>query len=150
MRAVARVIERAAGDERAGRGFEAQVLPMLFFRNQGAYVVGRLQGRGRWRPLILALLHRCDGLMVDAALVDEDDAARVFSFTRSYFQVEVERPVALVEFLHAIMPGKRVHELWTSLGFNKHGKTELYRDLRAATCASRATRSVAPGASAGW
>jgi isocitrate dehydrogenase kinase/phosphatase len=129
VQAVARVLEAAAGDERAPCCFEAQVLPQLFYRNQGAYVVGRVKGSGRWRPLILALLHRSDGLMVDAALVDEDDAARVFSFTRSYFQVEVERPVALVEFLHAIMPGKRVHELWTSLGFNKHGKSELYRHL---------------------
>jgi isocitrate dehydrogenase kinase/phosphatase len=129
VRAVARLIEDVAAVEGAGCGFEAQLLPMLFYRNQGAYVVGRLKGCGRWRPLILALLHRPDGLMVDAALVDEDDAARVFSFTRSYFLVAVERPVALVEFLHAIMPGKRVHELWTSLGFNKHGKTELYRHL---------------------
>jgi len=29
------------------------------------------------------------------------------------------------------MPRKRVAELYTSLGFNKHGKTELYRDLLA-------------------
>ena len=128
VRAVAEVIERAAGPD-AGCPFEAEVLPTLFYRNQGAYVVGRLRSCGRWRPLILALLHRSDGLMTDAALVDEDDASRVFSFTRSYFMVEVERPVALVDFLHAILPGKRLHELWTSLGFNKHGKTELYRHL---------------------
>ena len=127
--AVAQVIEAAARCDGAGCALEAQVLPMLFYRNQGAYAVGRLKSRDGWRPLILALLHRPDGLMIDAALVDEDDAARVFSFTRSYFLAEVERPVALVEFLHTLLPGKQVHELWTSLGFNKHGKTELYRHL---------------------
>lgn len=35
----------------------------------------------------------------------------------------------MIEFLRSIMPLKPVAELYTSLGYNKHGKTELYRDL---------------------
>jgi isocitrate dehydrogenase kinase/phosphatase len=35
----------------------------------------------------------------------------------------------MVAFLSSIMPTKRVSELYISLGFNKHGKTELYREL---------------------
>jgi isocitrate dehydrogenase kinase/phosphatase len=35
----------------------------------------------------------------------------------------------MVEFLRSIMPLKRVDELYTAIGFNKHGKTELYRSL---------------------
>ena len=35
----------------------------------------------------------------------------------------------MVEFLSSIMPLKRVDELYTAIGFNKHGKTELYRSL---------------------
>jgi len=35
----------------------------------------------------------------------------------------------LIAFLKSIMPLKRVAELYISIGYNKHGKTELYRDL---------------------
>ena len=34
------------------------------------------------------------------------------------------RPRAMVDFLQSIMPRKRIDELYTSLGFNKHGKTD--------------------------
>jgi isocitrate dehydrogenase kinase/phosphatase len=43
--------------------------------------------------------------------------------------VAAPRPRAMVEFLRSIMPLKRVDELYTAIGFNKHGKTELYRSL---------------------
>jgi isocitrate dehydrogenase kinase/phosphatase len=66
---------------------------------------------------------------VDALLLDENDVSILFSFARSYFQVEVERPFDLVRFLKSILPRKRDAELYISTGYNKHGKTELYRDL---------------------
>jgi isocitrate dehydrogenase kinase/phosphatase len=53
----------------------------------------------------------------------------VFGFSWTYFRVEAPRPRALVDFLGTIMPLKLVHELYTSIGYNKHGKTELYRSL---------------------
>jgi isocitrate dehydrogenase kinase/phosphatase len=53
----------------------------------------------------------------------------LFSFTRSYFHVETERPYDLIHFLKTILPHKRTAELYISTGFNKHGKTELYREL---------------------
>lgn len=40
-----------------------------------------------------------------------------------------DRPHDVVEFLRGIMPLKRPAELYISLGYNKHGKSELYRDL---------------------
>ena len=45
------------------------------------------------------------------------------------FMLKSDRPYDLVQFLRTIMPRKRVAELYISLGYNKHGKTELYRDL---------------------
>jgi isocitrate dehydrogenase kinase/phosphatase len=36
----------------------------------------------------------------------------------------------MVDFLRSIMPYKRVDELYTAIGFSKHGKTELFRSLR--------------------
>jgi isocitrate dehydrogenase kinase/phosphatase len=127
VRAVAAQIEAL----RAWPGEEVAIdyVPALFFRNQGSYLVGRLRAGGLERPLLLALLHRPEGIVVDAVLLTADDAALVFSFTRSYFLVEVDQPGPLVDFLGELMPSKGRHELWTSLGFNKHGKTVLYRSL---------------------
>jgi len=105
------------------------LLRPVFYRSKGAYLVGRVRSGGRQRPLVFALLNRTGGVVVDAVLCDEDDASIVFSFTRSYFHVNAEHPAALVAFLETLMPKKPVGELYNALGFNKHGKTELYRDL---------------------
>jgi isocitrate dehydrogenase kinase/phosphatase len=43
------------------------------------------------------------------------------------------------------MPRKRVAELYISLGFHKHGKTELYRDLRRYLATSEEQFTFAPG-----
>jgi isocitrate dehydrogenase kinase/phosphatase len=106
------------------------VVPAPFYRGKGAYLVGRLCGRGdRQLPMVLSLLNEGPGVHADAALLDEDSASIVFGFTRSYFSVDAARPAALVAFLKSIMPAKRRAELYIALGHNKHGKTELFRDL---------------------
>jgi isocitrate dehydrogenase kinase/phosphatase len=101
----------------------------VFFRNKGAYLVGRVVRGELCLPLIIALLNRDGRVWVDAVLTTEAEANIVFSFTRSYFHVDVEAPAGMIQFLRRIMPRKRVAELYTSLGYDKHGKTELYRDL---------------------
>ena len=107
----------------------ADTLKAIFYRNTGAYIVGRIRSGGRTIPLVLALRHPPEGIVVDAVLMDEDDVSVVFSYTRSYFHVEAENPHETIEFLKSILPLKRVAELYISIGYNKHGKTELYRDL---------------------
>lgn len=106
-----------------------EVLPSAFYRNKGAYVVGRIRRGREIIPLVLPLLNTERGITVDAVLLSSDEASVVFGFSWSYFHVEVERPRALIEFLRSIMPLKRIDELYNSVGFNKHGKTELYRTL---------------------
>lgn len=106
-----------------------EVVRSLFFRGKGAYLVGRMFSGSHLMPLTLALLNGEDGVYVDAVLLHENDVSILFSFTRSYFFVEVERPFDLVRFLKSIIPRKRDAELYISIGYNKHGKTELYRDL---------------------
>jgi isocitrate dehydrogenase kinase/phosphatase len=91
--------------------------------------VGRLRRGRHLTPLVLALTHEEDGLHLDAALFTAEDASIVFSFTRAYFQVETDRPRDVVAFLQTLMPHKRASEIYTALGFNKHGKTELYREV---------------------
>ena len=101
----------------------------VFFRGMGAYLVGRICTGSLLVPLAIALLNPADGIAVDAVLFNEADVSILFGFTRSYFHVEVERPYDLIQFIRTILPHKRIAELYISLGFNKHGKTELYREL---------------------
>jgi isocitrate dehydrogenase kinase/phosphatase len=108
----------------------AEMIQSVFYRNKGAYIVGRLRIGSQIIPLALALLHTEQGLIVDAVLLTNDELSILFSFTRSYFHVEVEEPRALVTFLKSIIPLKRIAELYISIGYYKQGKTELYRDLR--------------------
>ncbi len=114
----------------ATRRFDfVELLEPVFYRNKGAYVVGRVVRGERFLPLVLALVNPDGRVAVDAVLLDEDDVSVVFSFTRSYFHVDVEAPAGIVRFLKSILPRKPVAELYVTLGYNKHGKTELYRDL---------------------
>ncbi len=106
-----------------------ETLKAVFYRNTGAYIVGRIRSGGRIIPLVLALRHPPEGIVIDAVLMHEDDVSVVFSYTRSYFHVEAENPDETIEFLRSILPLKRVADLYISIGYNKHGKTELYRDL---------------------
>ena len=121
-----------SGLEKRWGGVEIEALDVLrpvFFRNKGAYLVGRARRDGEVMPLLVALLHEEDGLVVDAVLPTEDEASVVFSFARWYFHVDVDSPREVIGFLQSILPRKRVAELYNSLGYIKHAKTELYRDL---------------------
>jgi isocitrate dehydrogenase kinase/phosphatase len=110
-----------------------EMLKPVFYRGNGAYIIGRIcekSGETRIVPIVFSLLNSPSGIFTDAVLLDEDDVSIVFSFTRSYFHVDADRPYDLVTFLKSIMPLKRIAELYISIGYNKHGKTELYRNLK--------------------
>ncbi len=121
------------------------VLPALFYRNKGAYLVGRLRAGAEMVPLVLPMVHAEGGVQVDAALTTSDEVSVVFSFTRSYFHVEAERPRAVIDFLRSMMPLKPLDELYTSIGYNKHGKTELFRALMRHLKGSDARFEIAQG-----
>lgn len=101
----------------------------LFYRGIGVYIIGRITCGQARVPLAIALLNQPDGVIVDAVLTREDDISLLFSFTRSYFHVQTGNPYNLVSFIKSILPLKRIAEIYISIGFNKHGKTELYREL---------------------
>lgn len=107
-----------------------EVVKPLFYRGQGAYIIGRVVCQdGQFVAVALALLSNSTGIIVNAALFHEEDLHILFSLTHAYFHVKVKRPFDLVHYLKLLMPQKRISELYTALGYNKHGKTELYRDL---------------------
>ena len=121
------------------------VVNPLFFRGKGAYLIGRIYTPAGLVPFSLVLLQGQQGLFVDAVLLDEGSVSILFSFARSYFHVMVERPSDLVQFIRSILPHKRIAEIYISLGYNKHGKTELYRDLLTHLKTSDAQFQIAPG-----
>jgi len=141
--AITRALRAEWGDERIDG---ADVLTSLFYRNKGAYLVGCMRHERRTMPLVLALLTGDAGVVVDAVLTSSDEISVVFGFAWSYFHVDVPRPAATVAFLRGIMPLKRIDELYTSIGYNKHGKTELYRALAHHLAQPDARFEDAPGA----
>jgi len=115
---------------RLGPDCQIQVLNSLFFRNKGAYVVGRFINYGTIYPFAIALTHTQRGhIEVDALLDDKDDLSTLFSFTRAYFLVDMEIPAAYVNFLKTLLPRKPKAEFYNAIGLQKQGKTLFYRDF---------------------
>lgn len=109
---------------------KVELFSSVLYRNKGAYLVGRIYTRDEQWPLVIPLLHReGQGIRIDALITDEAEVSIIFSFTRSYFMVDVPVPAEFVGFLKRILPGKHIAELYTSIGFYKHGKSEFYRAL---------------------
>jgi isocitrate dehydrogenase kinase/phosphatase len=117
-----------AGGER--RSIERlEVIKEVFYQMTRAYLVGRVSGPGWSLPLVVALRNQESGVLVDAIMLEEGTVSVLFSFTRSYFHVDLAHVGEVVKFLKSILPRKPVSELYTVLGRAKQGKTERYREL---------------------
>jgi len=118
------------GEYRVRANFQVQVLSSLFFRNKGAYVVGKIINGFNETPFALPILHGDnEKLVIDTALFGEDDLLLLFSFARAYFMVAMEVPSAYVQFLRSMMPRKPRSEIYNALGLAKQGKNAFYRDF---------------------
>lgn len=123
-------VQRELGLFRWRTNFQIQVLSSLFYRNKGAYVVGKIINGFTETPFALPILHNEQGLLyIDAALFGEDDLLMLFSFARAYFMVDMEVPSAYVQFLRSMMPRKPRSEIYSALGLQKQGKNLFYRDF---------------------
>jgi len=118
------------GERRLRTNYQIQVLSSLFFRNKGAYIVGKIVNGFNETPFALPILHTVGRrLVIDTALFGEDDLLLLFSFARAYFMVEMEVPSAYVQFLRSLMPRKPRSEIYSALGLHKQGKNLFYRDF---------------------
>ncbi|HZO21046.1 MAG TPA: bifunctional isocitrate dehydrogenase kinase/phosphatase [Steroidobacteraceae bacterium] len=106
-----------------------EIIRPVFYQVSRAYIVGRIVGREFLVPLVIALKNTDGGMLVDAVMLSEGDVSIVFSFTKSYFHVDLDRVGEAVLFLKSMLPRKPVSELFTVLGRAKQGKTERYREL---------------------
>ena len=111
-------------------GAEIEVVTAIFYRGRGGYLVGRQLCDQKATPIAFALRHPSgQGITLDAVLIGESDLAVLFSYTRAYFRVDAPYPFDLVRWLRELMPRKRLADLYNALGYNRHAKTEFYRDF---------------------
>ncbi|OLL33402.1 bifunctional isocitrate dehydrogenase kinase/phosphatase [Burkholderia sp. SRS-W-2-2016] len=126
--------------------FQIHVLSSLFFRNKAAHIVGRIINGDALIPFAVPLRHVRPGVLaLDTVLLRREQLLIIFSFSHSYFLVDMEVPSAYVQFLGTIMPGKPKAEIYTSLGLQKQGKNLFYRDLLHHLSHSSDRFIVAPG-----
>ncbi|UYG07349.1 bifunctional isocitrate dehydrogenase kinase/phosphatase [Halomonas sp. M4R1S46] len=125
---------------------EIELIKSVFYRNKGAYLVGRIRGGGGQVPLVLPVLHEAgDGLHLDTVIIEPDEVSIIFSFTRAYFQVKVVVPSEFVHYLQEVMPDKPQGELYAAIGFYKQGKTEFFRALNVQVAKREDQFLIAPG-----
>lgn len=122
------------------------ILESTFYRGKAAYMVGRvIDGKNKF-PLALVFLNTEKGqLYVDTAIFNTDDLSVLFSFTRNHFMVDAPLPYQYSHFLKKLMPLKLDYEIYNSLGFPKHAKTEFFRQLVGHLNSSEDKFIVAPG-----
>ena len=106
------------------------ILDSVFYRNKGAYIIGRVISPAGETPFIISLLNtEKEGLFIDALITEGEHMAVVFGFARAYFFVNCQHPRALVEFLSRLIRHKTSADLYSAIGFHKQGKTQFYRDF---------------------
>jgi len=119
----------ASSDARATDRIE--IINAGFYRNRGAYIVGRIVvGDANVSPFIIALLNSDDGIYVDAVLSSEADAHNIFSSTLANFHVTNNYYHELSEFLQSIMPKRPLGLHYSTIGFNHVGKVAVMNELR--------------------
>ena len=101
-----------------------------FYRNRGAYLVGRVEfGDGKYAPFIIALLNDDAGIYVDALITSSTYAHNMFSSTLANFHVTNTYYHELCLFLQSIMPMRPLGMQYTTIGYNHLGKVVVMKEL---------------------
>jgi isocitrate dehydrogenase kinase/phosphatase len=128
--AIAAAAKRISSAIAQQRDVTLEIFRGVFYRGRGAYLVGRIVAAEKAIPVAFCVRHPDEsGLTLDAVLIGEGDLAILFSYTRAYFRVAVPSPYDLVKWLRELMPLKRAADLYNAIGFNRHAKTDFYRDF---------------------
>lgn len=128
--ALAAMERHLGGWPQAEANLQFRMLHAAFYRNKGAYLVGKMVNGHHEHPFAIPVLHGADGrLLLDTIVLDAWRIGLLFSLNRAYFMVDMEVPSGYVQFLGSIMPWKSGAELYTMLGLQKQGKNMFFRDL---------------------
>ena len=119
----------------------------VFYRNKGAYLVGTLRyhERGVAGGSADSGRRRRQVVRRHADLRRRRAVGRVqlHALRTSWSMRRI--PHALIDYLHALLPGKKRSELYAAIGMHKHGKTEFYRGFLTHLARSKDQFVIAPG-----
>jgi isocitrate dehydrogenase kinase/phosphatase len=146
----AELIARRVNDVLAGRGGAGlRAIEMLragFFRNRGAYVVGRLVLKGaEVKPCIIALVNTPEGLHAEALLHVVPHVHNLCSSTEAPFHVTNRHYHELGAFLHSIMPSRPLGLHYSTIGYYHFSKVAVMNEVRRCLVHERERLTVAPG-----
>ncbi len=146
----AELIARRVNDvlaERAGAGLRAiEMLRAGFFRNRGAYLVGRLLLKGaEVKPCVIALGNSTEGLRAEALLHAAPHVHNLCSSTEAPFQVTNPHYHELAAFLHSIMPRRPLGLHYSTIGYYHFAKVAVMNEVRRRLLSDQERLAVAPG-----
>ena len=108
-----------------------EIIDAGFYRNRGAYLVGRIRFTdGNWTPLIIALLNNDRGIYCDAVILDEHLVHNLFSSTLANYHVTTRYYHELSAYLHSLMPYRALGLHYSTIGYNHLGKVAVIRELK--------------------
>ena len=130
-----------------GGGLRAiEMLRAGFFRNRGAYLVGRLVLEGaQLKPCVVALVNTAEGLRAEALLHTVPHVHNLCSSTEAPFQVTNPHYHELAAFLHSIMPSRPLGLHYSTIGYYHFSKVAVMNEVRRRLVRDRERLGVAPG-----
>jgi isocitrate dehydrogenase kinase/phosphatase len=110
---------------------QVEMIDAGFYRNRGAYLVGRIRfADGGWTPLIIALLNDDHGIYCDAVILDEHLVHNLFSSTLANFHVTTRYYHELSAYLHSLLPHRALGLHYSTIGYNHMGKVAVIHELK--------------------
>jgi isocitrate dehydrogenase kinase/phosphatase len=129
-----RILERVEGIFAAAHGMSRpialDVVEAGFFRNRGAFIVGRwVMSDGGMLPLVVALLNSSAGIYADALLYRVSDIHDLFSSTLANFHVTTRLYYQTCVFLFSLMPRRPFGHQYSTIGYNHIGKVAIMNEI---------------------
>ncbi len=133
QRVLQRIFDNLSRSRHKGnRMIRVEMINAGFYRNRGAYLVGRLIfDNGQFVPLIIALLNEESGIYVDAVLTSETYAHNIFSSTLANLHVTSTYYHEVSALLKSIMPRRPLGLHYSTIGYNHLGKVAVMSELEA-------------------
>jgi isocitrate dehydrogenase kinase/phosphatase len=146
----AELIARRVNDvlaSRGGAGLRAvEMIRGGFFRNRGAYLMGRMILKGaELKPLVIALFNHEQGVRAEAVLHAVPHVHNLCSSTEAPFQVTNRHYHELSGFLRSIMPSRPLGLHYSTIGYYHYSKVAVMNEVRRCLGRDRELLDVAPG-----
>ena len=118
-------------NRRGARVTQIEMVDAGFFRNRGAYLVGRVKlANGVHSACIIALLNSEDGIYCDAVIMDQHLVHNLFSSTLANYHVTTRYYHELCRYLRLLMPQRALGLHYSTIGYNHVGKVAVINELK--------------------